>query len=140
MFQGRVTGDETSLTNRSDRAERRCKATALEGRKEGSVTNVQTEKLSSKLLDDNRMQRQGATSARPGAGVCRVPARDLPSAQNRDPWDCLVSWSVAQADLVTVCCRSNDYCPKRKRPPRIIECPRNGLPAVRAKAERPLIL
>jgi hypothetical protein len=70
-----VTGDETSLTNRSDRAERRCIATALEGRKEGRATNVLTEKLSSKLLDDNRMQRQGATPARPGAGVCRVPAR-----------------------------------------------------------------
>ena len=109
MFQG----DETSLTNRSDRAERRCIATALEGRKEEKFTTFLREKLSSELLDDNRMQRQDATPARPGVGVCRVPARDLPPAQNRDP---LVSWSVAQTDLVTVC-RSNDYCPKRKRPP-----------------------
>ena len=99
-----MTGDETPLTNRSDRGERRCIATALEGRKEEMFTNVLTEKLSSKLLDDNRMQRQGATHARPGWACVGFQPGISYQPKIETLGTCFVSWSVAQADLVTVCC------------------------------------
>ena len=74
-------------------------------------TNVLTEKLSSKLLDDNRMQRQGATHARLGWACVGFRPGISYQPKIETLGTCLVSWSVAQADLVTVC------CPKRKRPP-----------------------